>query len=135
MRPYIGDGYDQTFYVKGESGLYPPVRFNGRLMAHHQAAATIREAGDGNTEAADKVFAAAMADRITGIAYNDDGQWKPLDDHGGNKLPMTAATMAGLSFGLFCRIRDIIVGLSPADADPEKGETKQPPTAADNVKN
>ena len=129
MRPYIGDGHDLTFYIKGEAGLYPPCRFNGRLMGHHQAATVLRES-ETNKEKSDEIFASAMAERLTGWAYQDDGgPWKPFDDNNGNKLAITTQSVGGIAFGLFCRLRDIMLGVAAADVDPTTGEAAKTPDA------
>lgn len=128
MRPYIGDGHDITFYVEGRTGLYPPCRFRGRLMGHHQSAAVLQQAKD-DAKNEDKIFAAAIADRIVGCSYLDEEskEWKPLDDHNGNKLPINAETIGGLAYFLFCRLRDIVLGMLPADIDPATCEAAKTP--------
>lgn len=131
MRPYIGDGHDQTFYLAGEPGLYPACRFNGRLMAHHEAAAVItaaKDAGEGTLEGS-KLYAEAMASRLRGWSYEDNGQWKPFDDHDGNKLPITAQTIGGLQLGLFGKLRNVLLGITPADVDPATGQAAKTPEA------
>jgi hypothetical protein len=117
MRPFIGDGHDSTFYIKGEAGLYPACKFSGRLMAHHQAAAVLRDS-EADKAKSDTVFSKAIAERLTGWAYEDGGQWKPFDDNDGNKLAVNAANVGGLAFNLFNRLRDVILGIQPADVDP-----------------
>lgn len=127
MRPYIGDGHDLTFYIAGEAGLYPACRFNCRLMAHHQTAALLR-AVEAQPDKADELFAKAIAERLTGWSYEaEPGKWRPLDDAEGNKLAITPANVGGLAFNLFVRVRDVVIGLKPADADPATGQAAKTP--------
>lgn len=132
MRPYIGDGQETTFYIKAEPGKYPACRFSGRPMAYHQTAAVLHQT-EVDKSHSNSIFAAAIAERIVGASYEDGGIWKPLDDHSGNKLPISAATIGGLQFDLFCKLRDIVLGLASADSDPDSGQTAKTP--GDNEKN
>jgi len=134
MRPYIGDGYNQTFFIRGEDGLYPPCRFSGRRMGHHQAAGVMREA-NAEPNKADEIYAAAIAERLTGWSYQaDSGQWRKFDDDGGAPINIAPQTVGGLVYNLFCRLRDIILGIAASDDDPDNGG-KQPPTPEADAKN
>lgn len=127
MRPYIGDGHDSTFYIAGEDGLYPNCRFNGRLMGGHQTAAILRETTDKPTDA-DTIFAKAISSRLTGWSYQgDSGQWRPFDDHDGGKLEVNVRNVGGLQFNLLCKLRDIVLGIQPADVDPATGTAAKTP--------
>lgn len=127
MRPYIGDGYDQTFYFAGVPGLYPNCKISGRVMAHHQTAGVLRET-EAKPQEADAIYNKAIASRITGWAYEaEPGQWRPFDDHDGAKLEVTPAAVGGLVFDLNVRIRDVILGLKAADTDPDTGQATKTP--------
>lgn len=135
MRPYIGDGYDQEFYIKGEALVSPPCRFTGRKMAYRETAKVLREA-QRDSEKADDVYAKTIAERLTGWSYkdeDDDGKWKPFDLPDGNRLEITQATVLGIGYTLFSRLRDIVLGLSPSDEDPEK--PTKPRKSGDEEKN
>lgn len=133
MRPYVGDGHDLTFFVKGEPGLYPDCRFAGRLMAYHEAAPVLMQTSEKPDEA-HSVFAEAIARKLTGWSYKDDaGQWRPFDKANGDRLEITPANVGGLSFNLFCRLRDIVLGVGKADTDPESKQAAKTP--GENEKN
>lgn len=137
----IGDGHDRQFYIKGEDGLYPPTRFNGRYVAHHAAALIYAEAlefeNKNDIAGANRVFASAMADRLTGWSYfdADDGLWHPVADENGTKVQPTQETLGRyLPFKLFSRVRDVILGMSASDPDPDKKDDN-PHSREDNEKN
>lgn len=135
MKAFIGDGYDRTFYIKGEPWSHENVRIRGRMMAGFQSTALVKEgnATDG-IDAEMQIYAERIAARITGWQYQDDkGQWKKFDDQNGDPLPINAKSLGGLAPKLFWRIRDIIMGSEPSDVDPDSGE--QVKTDGDDEKN
>jgi len=135
MKPYIGDGYDEVFFIKGEPGLYPDCRINGRKMAGFQATAVVKEAAtiEGGAEAESQFYCEKIAGRIRGWTYldtddldtNGKPKEKPFDDLEGNKLPVNAKSLGGLAPKLLWRIRDIILGTAVSDKDPRTGAQTQ----------
>ncbi len=138
MRPYIGDGYDQEFYIAG-TAMNPPIKFSGRRMACHEAllfATSVLR--DGATAEDHEKCWDAIAEKIKGWSYKDEddgGKWKPIDDHEGKPLPINGKSLSNLMYLAALSIRNIVLGIQAPDADPEKANAVPPGTPSDDGKN
>jgi len=141
LNVFIGDGYDQTFFIKG-TDLYPECKFTGRAMASHQSTRLVKKAmhlaDTAGTDAELKYYEREVVARISSWqAYDPDtGAWAPFTDNKGADLPINAASLAGLQPKLAWKIRDIILGTEAGDPDPHADDEGNPPaTPKENAKN
>jgi len=109
---FIDDGYTIDFFIRGEEGLYPPVRGKYRPMISTEILRSndaVRKATD--AAAGEVVLAQWMAKRII--------EWD-IKNRDGEDVPISPETIIKMNPRLSKKLHELVYSVSAPEKDPAK---------------